>query len=244
MISGTAHSLRSFSRNREGTGHAPIRRFRAPFGHSGRGGFRPHRRRTGGCQVVSWHDDARIDRAVENHISVIWPWREVQSKQWTRGRNIVSIPDLRVLEVHPSAQDGGWVYASVGVWRIEAESHRSQEFILLSPEQSDANVELLAMIASAHNDARYRIRENAIFEIGRPWLPDSLCDHILVAQPYFLDEDQDRVRIDGLEISYLWLVPITSSEAKFGRQMGGHVLFHEFADAEVDLLKVDRPPLK
>jgi hypothetical protein len=193
---------------------------------------------------VSRHDDARIDRAVENHVSVIWPWREVQSKQWTRGRNTLEIPNLRVLEVHPSAQDGGWAYASVGAWRTEAESHRSQEFVLLSPEQSDANVELLAMVASAHNDARYRIRENAIIDIGRPWLPGSLCDHILVAQPYFLDEGQGQVQVDDLEISYLWLVPITPPEAEFGRQVGGHVLFHEFADADVDLLEVDRPSLK
>ncbi|MEU4551510.1 suppressor of fused domain protein [Micromonospora violae] len=194
---------------------------------------------------MSWReDDARIDRAVEGHLSVIWPWRKVQSKQWTRGRNTVEIPDFRVLEVHPSAQDGGWVYASVGAWRTEADAGRSQEFILLSPEQSDANVELLAMVASAHNDARYRIRENAIIDIGRPWLSGSLCDHILVVEPYFLDEGQDQVQVDGLEISYLWLVPVTPAEAEFGRQMGGHVLFHEFADAGVDLVELDRPSLR
>lgn len=56
---------------------------------------------------------------------------------------------------------------------------------------------------------------------------------------------QDRFRAgERLEISYLWLVPITPAEAEFGRQHGGHVLFHEFADADVDLLEIRRQSFK
>jgi hypothetical protein len=54
----------------------------------------------------------------------------------------------------------------------------------LSPTEDPRHVELLAMEADLHADARYRLRAGSAVNIGRPWMDGSRADHLLVSLPY------------------------------------------------------------
>ncbi|GAA4939160.1 hypothetical protein GCM10025331_26370 [Actinoplanes utahensis] len=95
------------------------------------------------------------------------------------------------------------------------------------------------MVSTAYSDG-YAVADGKVLEIGRAWLPGSACNYILVSAPYFLESGQEGLSFKGVEVSFLWLVPITAAEADFGRQYGGHSLFHKFAEAGTDLLQIDR----
>jgi suppressor of fused protein SUFU len=184
-------------------------------------------------------DESKINLSVEQHVSGIWPDREVTARPSRDGTGSV-----RVLEVRPETADGGWAYVSAGAATAAPAVAGPSEFVILSPIASDEHIETLTKVAALNDGHGPGVAENTVVGLGRPWLPGSICDHLLAVPAYFLDEDQQRFTAGDVQVGLLWLVAVTPAEAEFARHAGGHGLFHELADADVDLLQIDRPSLK
>lgn len=134
---------------------------------------------------------------------------------WTLGPVGVRLPNLRVRRVAPAAPADPWVYVTIGAWASTAEHAHGYEFVLVSPDENPLHVELLAMVAYFHSDARYRLDVGSTMDIGRPWAEGSAADHLLVALPYPFGPTLEDLRVADRHVRFLWLVPITNAEAQF-----------------------------
>lgn len=74
--------------------------------------------------------------------------------------------------------------------------------------------------------------------------PDSPLTDLLLAKPYFLDEDFDPVlHKDGTHTHILWVIPIHPSERLFAERSGDLALFELFMEQEIDSSDLSRPPV-
>ncbi len=74
--------------------------------------------------------------------------------------------------------------------------------------------------------------------------PGSPLTDLLLAKPYFLDEDFDVVlHGDGSHTHILWVIPIYPSERLFAERYGDVALFDLFMEYEVDSSDLSRPPV-
>ena len=155
--------------------------------------------------------------AVEAHVRAFFDGHVIAPRRWSPRR-----PE-RVLAIAPGPRTTLWTYASLG-----ACTH-GLELVLLAPDDDDLHVELVSMVASYHVDAdpSYRLGLGHTVPIGRPWLPSSRCDHVLVSLPYPFGPELERC--DGVRI--LWLVPITPEERAFKIANGLDALEERFEAA-------------
>ena len=181
-----------------------------------------------------------VDDAIETHVNHVWPGRAKRILRWNSGRIVDAIPEFRVIELAPLDEGKAWIYVSLGAWRVGVKSGDRMEFLMLSPHQSIALVENLAMIAALHEDPRYGVRRGHILPIGRGWLSNSACDHFLICRPVVAGEDFETLRADNVGIEFSWVIPITESEAAFGKMHGSHAIEERIGIARPDLLEVNR----
>ncbi len=74
--------------------------------------------------------------------------------------------------------------------------------------------------------------------------PGSPLTDLLLAKPYFLDEDFEAVlHGDGSHAHILWVIPIYPSERLFAERHGDLALFDLFMEHEVDSSDLRRPPV-
>lgn len=124
------------------------------------------------------------------------------------------------MRVAPTGRDGVWVYITSGAAvRHTPDGHL--EFFIISPVDDVIQVETLAMVTNFALDCRYQVRLGSILDIGRPWLPKSRCDHLLVSLPYPYGPKLEEL---GPATRILWLLPITHAEADFAREHGVEAL--------------------
>lgn len=86
-----------------------------------------------------------------------------------------------MLHVEPGAKGELHVYASVGASVLDPDRARL-EFVLACDAPTDRAVELLTMAAWYHHTDGLGLDHS--LPIGEPWLPGSMCDHLLVCRPY------------------------------------------------------------
>ena len=128
------------------------------------------------------------------------------------------------------------MYASIGASLVLNELGEHLEFILLTRKEEDSAVELLAMVANLHADPRYRQKLGSTMNIGRPWLPGSACDRLLVSLPYPFGPALELCRVDGHVVRFLWLVPITPDEEYFLQREGQEALEQKFEEGGMDAI--------
>ena len=170
------------------------------------------------------------------HLDSFWPDRPREEFRWTRGPIGDRLPAFRVRRAAPVRQDQQWVYATIGVWEATPEEGEALEFFLLSPVESALHVELLAMVANFHADDRYRLSVGRTMDIGRPWLEGSASDHLLVSLPYPYGPSFECCDLEDLHIRFLWLVPVTATEASFVVSEGLEALERRFEAAQLDMV--------
>src|SRR5262245_47011483 len=117
---------------------------------------------------------------------------EIHARRFFRGHSIrfhtwpgpveQRLPGFLVMEVGPGPRTALWTYLTVGAHQVRIVEH-ANEFFVLGPDANDAHVELATMTAYYHAkpDARDRLGIGHTVPIGRPWLPGSTCDHVLVS---------------------------------------------------------------
>jgi hypothetical protein len=124
------------------------------------------------------------------------------------------VPALHILTV--DAAQGGRLYATAGVWDATEDDGHGLEFVLYAPRADDRHIETLTMVAYYHaTGGDYTLGVGHTAPIGRPWIPGSLCDHLLVSLPCPWGPEFENYVFPGGHIRLLWLLPITEQEKIF-----------------------------
>jgi hypothetical protein len=195
-----------------------------------------------GIIIALLADDA-ISAAFRVHLEHLWPDRPHEEFAWTLGPINQTLPGFRVRRLSPTSPADSWIYVTIGAWQATKDNPHGNEFMLLSPCEDPRHVELLAMLANLHADRRYRICESETIEIGRPWLTGSTADHLLASLPLPFGPALERWDVDDRHIQVLWLVPITSSEARVASEHGADALATLLERSGVNVLSPSRRPV-
>ena len=143
-------------------------------------------------------------------------------------------PDFYVLEFQPNKHHDFWTYCTVGM-SLERPDDILIELFVFSPKQDEAQVELLTVCASYHRNTLPLDIHNTI-NIGRPWLPNSKCDHGFISLPYIDGEELELFTFNDQTTHCYWLIPITEKERNFKIDNGCEALEQLFEDKQIDYL--------
>lgn len=187
----------------------------------------------------------RYHEAVRAHIRTFFAGRPIDFRQVNGGPIGTSLPGFQVAVVAPGRVEPGWVYVTVGAsdvalpWTGSPEGH---EFLITSEHDSDEHVLSLAMVSNFHADPKYEpVGLGRILDIGRPWIPGSACCQFLVSLPYMQGPKFEVLHGNGFHVRFLWLLPITPSEAKFVRDRGVESFEERLEAARAAVTRPDRP---
>jgi hypothetical protein len=193
--------------------------------------------------VLGLITDEEVFEGERSHLDGFWPDRSHEEFVWTLGPIGRSLPRFRVRRIAPAERRDPWVYVTVGAWEATADDVHGTEFFLLSPTEDPRHVELLAMVANLHADARYRLRVGSTVNIGRPWMDGSAADHLLVSLPYPYGPALETCELGERHVRFLWLVPITAAEAGLVRSRGMDALESMLEKSNADVLSPKRRSL-
>lgn len=179
-----------------------------------------------------------LREAVRAHIQQTWPDEATTLVKWELGRNVAELPDLVSVRIFTGRN--GYAYVSLGVHELETASGHV-EFVLLSPRMDDGLVEILAMMSSFARDFPERIFQGGGVRIGRPWLPGSNAQHLLITKPYPIGYDFEHLEVDGSHIRFFWLLPILDDEYALLREHDGYERLElEFEAKAINFLDPNR----
>ncbi len=156
---------------------------------------------------------------VHRHIKSVWEGRDIEHFSWELGPIKEVLPEFRVARVQPQNKSQFWVYVSEGMSSVFKPNTGRFEVFILSPWEEALHVELLAMIAHFCADQKYGFGLHSILDVGRPWMEDSLCNHLLISLPFPVGPRLEWMRPQkGDVVRFLWALPITKAEAAFARE--------------------------
>lgn len=196
--------------------------------------FWTRRERVAGTSLHVGHDDVCMQ--LEAHVHSFFEGRPSESVTWPYGPSKRN-DHFHVLRFAPGA-DGLWVYVSVGSWAWSPDRLRSLEFIVAADHPTDRAVELIAMASFYNRDIPLGVGHT--LPHGRPWLPGSKCDHLLVSLPYPWGPDLETAHVAERHVDFLWLLPITKAERDFKVLHGLEALEQRFEDAELEFWNATR----
>jgi hypothetical protein len=184
---------------------------------------------------------ALID-AVRAHAARIFPGRSLETLRWDEGGVVENLPELAVVRVAPpaGAPEAMWIHLTVGASVAPMEDGYGLEFVLLTHAPEKLAAKLLAMVANLHADERYPLSLGQALEVGHGWLPGASADHLLVALPTFFDPELEWLSDRDRNVRFIWLVPITRSEAEFARKHGPLPLQERLGAARADVAALVR----
>lgn len=149
--------------------------------------------------------------AVEAHVRAFFAGHGVEVVEHDLGfPRRRRIPGFRVLVVQPGSRLSVWTYVTVGC----SAAVNQIEFVMASKRREEQVIPLLARVAYYH--ATHELALGRSLPIGRPWLPGSARDHLLVAEPSLYGPDLEFCA-DG-RTRLLWLLPVTSGEISAGAE--------------------------
>lgn len=183
---------------------------------------------------------SRIYAAERAHLDGTWPDHPSEYFDWALGPIHNAVPGFGVRRIGPVRPTDPWVYVSSGAWTATASTGHGLEFMLQSPTESAVHVELLAMVTNFHADPAHRLEVGRTINVGRPWMPGSESDHLIVSLPYPYGPQFECCPAGDFHLRFLWLVPITAAEAQFVRQHGYEELEDRFEAAAIDTLDPNR----
>src|SRR5215475_11701236 len=152
--------------------------------------------------------EAEMRSAIRDHLTGFWPNSIVSEETWDRGPIQESVSGFRVLKLKPQTPERPVVYVTCGCFISEPKEHTRHEFFLISSNEQMQNVETLTMLADFHADKTLRLDVGSIVNIGRPWMPDSKCDHLLISLPYPYGPKLEWLKLPDVCVRFLWALPI------------------------------------
>ena len=174
------------------------------------------------------------------HLREAFPGADLEVVRHDDGlvRNLADLALVRV-----AGRGGVFVYASAGASVEPMEEGYGLEFFLVSREPDEQASRLLAMVAQLHADPRYPLSLGQVIDIGHPWLPGASCDHLLVCLPGPFGDDFEWLSTRERTVRFVWLLPITRSEAELARSQGLSPLQEKLGAAGVDVAERSREPV-
>ncbi|MGA3488412.1 suppressor of fused domain protein [Micromonosporaceae bacterium DT55] len=154
--------------------------------------------------------------ALEWHVRRFWDGHIVELATWDRGPILERIPQFMTYKVFPKRAGDAWVYVTVGASLADSSANGS-EFFVMSPVADDVHSETLAMVSDFNSFEAHRLTVGSVMNIGRPWMPTSMMDHLLVSLPYPYGPELEWASPEAGGARFLWLLPIYKSEADFIR---------------------------
>ena len=170
--------------------------------------------------------------ALESHLATFFEGHAREWFVWPAGPIRDVLPRFRVMRLAPGPRTIHWVYASVGTWEVTGEEPRGVEFLVIAPSENQVHVEFLAM--AAHYHLKEKLNKWHTFPIGRPWLPGSQLDHVLVSLPYPFGSELEICEVPGGHVHFLWLLPISASERAHKVEQGVDSLEQLLEDKQID----------
>jgi hypothetical protein len=79
-----------------------------------------------------------------------------------------------------------------------------------------------------------RLDLNHTVNFGRPWLPESDCDHGLISLPYLDGPAVEILKEGEMIIRCLWLIPVTNEEVEYKKRLGIESLEARFEESSFD----------
>ncbi|MFN6377719.1 MAG: suppressor of fused domain protein [Flavobacteriales bacterium] len=125
------------------------------------------------------------------------------------------------------------------VCRLTKKDDNLIEVFVFSPRQDLDQVELITVCASYHRNG-LPLNIHHTFNIGRPWLDNSICDHCFISLPYLDGEALELFNFKDKVYHCYWLIPITEKERDYKIDKGCEALEQLFEDKQLDYLKPDR----
>lgn len=177
-------------------------------------------------------ENRNIQNSLETHVRRFFKDHICSAHTWKSGPIIEVTPDFKVLEIAPGPRIGLWSYVSIGAWEVNHSGYPRQEFILATQEKHDCQIEYLAMIAHYHLKEKLNVGHTV--PLGKPWLPDSPLDHLLVSIPYPYGPELEIFDIEALQLHFRWLLPIYDTERAFRHKKGLEELEKLFDDEAVE----------
>lgn len=177
-----------------------------------------------------------IRRGILQHIESFWPTATIVEERWEEGSVEENIPGFRVLQVNSRAPRRPVIYLTSGCFLVGRVQHVRHEFFIISPKEQRQHVETLAMLANFHADHRYRLDVGSVVNIGDPWMPGSICDHLLISVPYPYGPKLEWLKTPDICVRFLWAMPITPREAAFLELNSLEALEQQFDAAKVDYM--------
>jgi len=155
------------------------------------------------------------------------------------------LPDFRVRRIAPASSGQPWVYATNGAAAAMGDGEDGAEYVVLAPAADPVLVEMLAALATVNADPGKRLGVGSILVLGRPWTGFSAAQNLLVLPPYVFGPGFAVYEPPGEDrrIVVLWLVPITSSEARFVRLQGAQAFEELMRRTEVNVANPRRAPI-
>lgn len=165
------------------------------------------------CGVADFPPDDDVCGALEEHVRRYFAGHEIEPFIWDLGPIQSVNAHFRVLRIAPVAPHGVWVYVSVGGWAATENSDHGLEFILATQQPTPRAVELLAMTVYYNQGGKLGLGHTV--PIGEPWLPGSVCDHLLISLPYPWGPALEKSHVGDRHVDFLWLLPISEEERQF-----------------------------
>ena len=146
-----------------------------------------------------------------------------------------------VLEFAPNKKHNMWTYCTVGM-SLDREDEILIELFIFSPKKDRALIELLTIVASYHkNSAPLNLHHT--FNIGQPWLDNSVCDYGFISLPYLDGEKLEIFEYENNVIHCFWIIPITDSEKNYKIKKGCEALEDLFEEKGIQYLNSARKSL-
>jgi hypothetical protein len=149
--------------------------------------------------------------------------------------------DFYVLEFDPNKKHNMWTYATVGM-SLDRDDDNLIELFVFSPKKDEALIELLTIIASYHRNSD-PLNIHHTFNIGQPWLDNSVCDYGFISLPYLDGKDLELFEFNNNTIHCYWVIPITEQEKNYKIEKGCDALEDLFEEKGVDYLNPNRKSL-
>jgi Suppressor of fused protein (SUFU) len=185
-----------------------------------------------------------LSHFVKRHLDAFWPGQDKDCFTWKLGPIKEVLPLFTVCRIRPRSVRDPWVYVTVGACDVDAGEEPRMEFFLLAPDDNARHIETLAMVAHFHATTRNKLDVGRIIVCGRGWLEGSPSDHLLVSLPYPFGPTLEWCKewVDK-DIRFLWLVPITPSEAAFAMEKGVESLERRFDENTINAVDPMRKPV-
>jgi hypothetical protein len=176
--------------------------------------------------------------ALEVHVRRFFNGHDITTHTWTEGPILEANPHFRVLQIAPRAGKGLWIYVSIGGWATTEHEHHGLEFVMTFPAEAVRGIELLAQTVFYNRAGILGLGHS--FPLGEPWLPGSLCDHILISLPHLWGPDLGKCHVGDRHVDFLWLLPITPEERAYKASAGREELESRFEEVGLEYIRADR----